>query len=93
MLLAERTMNYCTQERHDNAWTTLQPSHESQTHDDDALHLTSSCLSQAAATVAALHSTAANATLDSVIPRRGSLNCKKATPEGKTSTPTPTPTP
>jgi hypothetical protein len=28
--------NYCTLERHDSAWTTLQPSHESQT-DDDAL--------------------------------------------------------
>jgi hypothetical protein len=77
--------NYCTAlERHDSAWTTLQPSHESPTDDDALPSPVAPFAGVSVVSHRAEHSTAANATLHPVNPRRA---CK-ARPR-----PTPTPTP
>ena len=75
-------------QRHDSAWTTLQPSHESQTDDDDDALPSPPVARLAVVFCIAAHSTAANATLHPVNPRRA---CKCTTGARPRSTPTPTP--
>lgn len=63
--------NYCTAlERHDSAWTTLQPSHESPTDDDALPSPVAPFAGVSVVSRRAEHSTAANATLHPVNPRR-----------------------